>query len=79
MFNVYVDGHLVDALWSAERLVVEVDGHRAHGTPARMKRDRERDLDLRGAGFTVHRYSWWQVTDQAERVATDLRAALNGA
>ncbi|HEY6399340.1 MAG TPA: DUF559 domain-containing protein, partial [Solirubrobacteraceae bacterium] len=77
--NVYVEGHLVDALWSAARLIVEVDGQRAHGTPARMNRDRERDLDLRRAGYTVHRYSWGQVTSQAELVATDLRAALNGA
>ena len=74
--NVTVEGFLVDAFWQQHRLVVEVDGHRAHATPARMKRDRERDLALRRAGYTVQRYSWWQVTDQAELVAADVRAAL---
>ena len=76
--NVTVEGFLVDALWSAPRLVVEVDGGQAHATPARMTRDRERDLDLRRAGYTVHRYSWWQVTNQAELVVADLRVALSG-
>jgi very-short-patch-repair endonuclease len=74
--NVTVEGFLVDAFWQQHRLVIEVDGHRAHATPARMKRDRERDLALRRAGYTVQRYSWWQVTDQAELVAADVRAAL---
>ena len=77
--NVTVAGFLVDALWSAPRLVVEVDGGQAHATPARMTRDRERDLDLRRAGYTVHRYSSWQVTEQPQLVAADVRAALSGA
>jgi very-short-patch-repair endonuclease len=75
--NVTVEGFLVDAVWRVERLVVEVDGAQARATPARMNRDRERDLALRRAGCTVHRSSWWQVTDDAELVAADLRAALS--
>jgi hypothetical protein len=77
--NVYVEGFLVDAFWPQQRLVVEVDGAQAHATPARMNRDRERDLALRRAGYTVHRYSWLQVTEQPQLVAADVRAALNGA
>jgi very-short-patch-repair endonuclease len=77
-FNVYVERFLVDAFWQQRRLVVEVDGAQAHATPARINRDRQRDLALRGAGYRVNRYSWWQVTDDAELVAADLRAALNG-
>ncbi|HEY6398272.1 MAG TPA: DUF559 domain-containing protein, partial [Solirubrobacteraceae bacterium] len=77
-FNVFVEGHLVDALWSAKRLIVELDGHRAHSTPARMEHDRARDLALRRSGYRVNRYSWRQVTEQGDLVLADLRAALSG-
>jgi hypothetical protein len=76
LVNVRLEGFLVDAFWPAKRLVVEVDGGQAHGTPARVARDRANELALRGAGYRVIRYSWWQVTEQPELVATDLRSAL---
>ena len=76
LVNVLVEGFLVDAFWPAKRLVVEVDGGQAHGTRARVERDRARDLALRTAGYHVIRYSWRQVTAQPELVAADVRAAL---
>ena len=75
--NVWVQGFEVDALWRKERVIVEVDGGQAHATPARMERDRARDLALRAAGFLVLRYTWWQVTAQPEEVARDIRGALD--
>jgi uncharacterized protein DUF559 len=75
--NVTVEGFLVDALWSTQRLIVELDGRRAHGTPARMESDRARDLALRRAGYSVTRYAWRQVTEQPDLVVADLRAALS--
>jgi very-short-patch-repair endonuclease len=66
----------VDALWRDRRLAVELDGGPAHGGVAGMKRDRERELALRAAGFQVVRYSWEQVTGRPERVAADLRRLL---
>ncbi len=76
LVNVRLEGLLVDAVWPAHRLVVEVDGGQAHGTPARVARDRANELALRSAGYHVIRYSWWQVTEQPQLVASDLRAAL---
>jgi very-short-patch-repair endonuclease len=74
--NVMVEGWLVDAVWFDRRVVVEVDGHRGHRTPAQLQRDHTRDLQLRAAGFTVVRYTWAQVTTQAGIVAADLRGLL---
>jgi very-short-patch-repair endonuclease len=74
--NVKVGPHTVDALWRAERLVVEVDGGDGHTSYAQMQRDRQRDLDLRRAGNSVLRYSWRQVRRQHAEVAADVRRAL---
>ena len=48
--NVRLAGHEVDAVWRAQRLVVEVDGHAFHGSRAAFERDRRRDADLLAAG-----------------------------
>ncbi len=77
--NVPIGPDKVDALWRDARLIVEVDGGDAHGTVAQMRSDRERELRLRDAGFTVNRYSGVQITDSRPAVAADIRRALGGA
>jgi len=57
-------------------LIVEVDGGDGHGTRAQMQRDRERDLVLRAAGYSVLRYSGLQMTRRGAAVAADLRRVL---
>lgn len=74
--NATVCGLEVDALWEEQRVVVELDGGAAHGTPAAVEQDRRRDLRLRGAGYLVLRYSRGQVTAQPKTVAVDLHSAL---
>jgi very-short-patch-repair endonuclease len=74
--NVWIEGFKVDAIWRAQRVVVEVDGRAAHGTPVRLELDRERDLALRVAGFIVLRYSGRQLSNAPHRVAADIRGAL---
>lgn len=75
-FNVRVCGSTVDALWRKERVIIELDGKRGHGTPAQIARDHERDLRLRAAGFTVLRYTWGQIKRRRQMIVADLRRAL---
>jgi hypothetical protein len=74
--NVWIDGFLVDALWRSERVVVELDGYRAHASTARIESDRARDLRLRALGFVVLRYTWAQITKRPAATVSDLRSAL---
>jgi very-short-patch-repair endonuclease len=55
MMNVRVEGYQVDAFWTKERVVVEVDGFALHSSHAAFQRDRRRDADLSAAGITVIR------------------------
>ncbi len=66
----------VDAVWRAERIAVEIDGHQGHGSRARITRDRRRELHLRAAGFVVIRYSEEQLEREPDVVAADVLAAL---
>jgi hypothetical protein len=74
--NARVYGWDVDALWRQHRLVVEVDGLGNHRTPAQIRRDRRKDLELRAAALQVLRYSDDQVHHQAPVVTDEIRRAL---
>lgn len=69
-------GYRADFLWRGHRLIVETDGHAAHGTRRAFERDRERDQRLMRAGWRVVRFSYRQITREPERVAETLRALL---
>ena len=61
-----------DFLWREERVVVEADSDKWHGTRQRIENDRRRDQRLTAAGWTVIRTSWRQMTYRPE----DLREVL---
>jgi hypothetical protein len=65
-----------DFLWRPERLIVETDGHAAHGTRQAFERDRRRDQRLMLAGWRVARFSWRQVVDRPQEVAQTIRGLL---
>ena len=60
-------------------MVVEIDGYRGHRSPAQLRADHQRDLELRRAGYVVLRYTWDQLTDAPEAVARRHRAATSDA
>jgi very-short-patch-repair endonuclease len=75
-FNTRVAGMEVDALWPAERVVVEVDGYRAHGHHAAFQRDRARDNQLVTAGYLVLRFTWHQLNRRPMAVLATIVRAL---
>lgn len=74
--NTRVGGFEVDFHWSAERLIVEVDGFAFHASRQRFEGDRRRDGDLMAAGYRVIRITWKQLEKEPEGVLVRLTQAL---
>lgn len=66
----------VDFSWADCKLAVETDSARFHDTSRARRNDPARDRALMLAGWRVARYTWWDVTTQPGRVASELRALL---
>jgi very-short-patch-repair endonuclease len=66
----------LDFAYPGNRLGIEVDGYEVHGTPRAMAADHERHNRLMAAGWTVLRFTWFQVVRQPGDVATTVRSAL---
>jgi predicted transcriptional regulator of viral defense system len=79
--NAWVEGYEVDMLWRDEKVVVELDSWRFHGTRAAFERDRRRDVKLRLAGFQPTRFTWRRLATEPEELVGDVRGliALNAA
>lgn len=58
--QVFIAGHRVDALLG-EWLVIQVDGHEFHSSPATRTRDVRHDAELALRGYTVLRFTYSQV------------------
>jgi very-short-patch-repair endonuclease len=76
LMNVRRIGWEVDAVWDAQRLVVEVDGRKFHDTGRQFERDRRKDADLVLAGFRVLRFTWRRLTREPAAVVAIIAAAL---
>ncbi len=75
-----VDGlvGIVDVLFEAERLVVELDGRAFHSDDETFQHDRTRQNRLVRAGYTVLRFTWDDVTRRPDDVVGQIRAHLAG-
>ena len=74
--NVSLLDYIVDFLWSAAKLVVEVDGRATHDTRRAFQADRDRDGRLAVAGYRVLRFTWWDVTRRPGVVVDRIRRLL---
>jgi very-short-patch-repair endonuclease len=77
--NVRVGPFLVDFLWPRQRLIVEVDGWDSHRTRSAFEADRARDPDLTERGYTVLRFTWRQLAEDAATVVRTIRTLLENA
>ncbi len=71
-----VHGYEVDALFSAQRLVVELDGWAFHRGRVAFADDRDRDAELLGFGYETVRITWERLHETPEREAARLRRIL---
>lgn len=67
---------VVDVLFAAERVVVEVDGWLAHADRATFQSDRARQNRLVTAGYLVLRFTWEDLTRRPGTVTARIREAL---
>jgi very-short-patch-repair endonuclease len=70
--NSFVEGYEVDFAWRKRRLIVETDGHAAHGTHRAFERDRLRDADLTANGWRIIRLTHARLSREPEAVAAQL-------
>lgn len=76
MMNQRVGGYEVDALWEKAKLIVELDGRQFHGDAVSLAVDSEKTRHLRGLGYRVLRFTWYDVTHRPEWVANQIRKGL---
>ena len=76
--NVVVAGCEADCVWTAERLVVELDSRAHHRRRPEMLEDRRRDRRYRLAGWTPIRVMWEELEPDDPTVGEELRALLAG-
>jgi very-short-patch-repair endonuclease len=75
--NVPLGAFTVDFLWPSARLVVELDGYRAHAGRTAFEADRARDVELKARGYDVVRLTWRRLADDSRRTAGRLRKLLS--
>jgi len=71
----YHTSPVVDLLWEAGRLVVEIDGTE-HCALGQFIRDRRRDFELFMSGYRVIRFTRFKVLESPDQVLNDLRDAV---
>ncbi len=76
--NVPIGPFVVDFLWPAAGLVIEVDSYTWHGGPAAFKQDRRKEAYLADRGLRLLRVTW-EMMDSPLPLNTRIVRALGGA
>jgi very-short-patch-repair endonuclease len=63
-------------LWADEKVIVELDGWRFHGTRSAFERDRRRDVDLQLSGHLVLRFTWRQLATEPDALIDSVLDAI---
>jgi len=78
-YEVYEDDVFIarpDFAYPELLIAIEVDGWDIHGTPEAMRLDFERQNDLEELGWTVLRFTWYDVTRRPKYVAARIAKVL---
>ena len=65
-----------DFAYPERRLLIELDSEAHHMDRDTFRRDRSKQNSVHILGWTVLRYTWWDLTHEPYRVVAELRAAL---
>lgn len=76
IFNTYVDGFEVDALWPRHRVVLEFDSYTFHATRAAFERDRRKTAALTRGRHLVLRTTWRELTRESHALIARTAEAL---
>jgi very-short-patch-repair endonuclease len=68
---------VADIVFLAERVIIEVDGYRAHSSRAAFVADRRRQNGLVGAGYVVLRFTWDDLVNRPAELIAQIRRALS--
>jgi very-short-patch-repair endonuclease len=74
--SVLVGKDVVDALWPAARLIVELDSWEFHAHRAAFEKDRDRDTEHLLAGHRTIRVTHRRLSEEPDRLAAQIRALL---
>jgi very-short-patch-repair endonuclease len=69
-------GYVLDALFVAERVIVELDSWEFHKGKTAFETDRERDAVMLAHGFVTIRMTWERIQGRPLREAARLHAIL---
>jgi very-short-patch-repair endonuclease len=74
--NRLAGGRRVDCRWPEQRLTVELDGYRYHGSRHAWEQDRRREREARARGDEFRRYTYGDVVEDPRQMLAELRALL---
>jgi hypothetical protein len=68
----------LDGGYPSLKVGLEFDGQTVHEAPAAVLRDRDRQNGLVALGWTILRFTWWDVTHDPGRFVTTVARVLSG-
>ena len=68
-----------DFAYPAERILIELDSEAHHLDRIAFRRDRSKQNSAVMLGWTVLRYTWWDVQDRSEQMCLEIHTALQQA
>jgi len=72
-------GHFVarvDFAWPPQRLLVELDGAAFHASRRDWSRDLQRQNTLTALGYTILRFTWWDVHERHQDMLTLIERSM---